>query len=344
MLKKIIKKILNEDFDWFDDVSDRPFNFQDFSIGDVCYVVKHPDPEYLEYTTQEACGDIDISSFSVGNRVTIIDIDKLLRGAVDCDASFNNYESDEVILTLLLRDEITGDLFWVSEEMVELSFYTPITESDETKWIDDIKTIKYRFFDVYVCDGHYIDDDGCADGYSIYLKLPEKDLIGIWSGGVDDVLEGGMISRFKDFLYKNKLIQPYEYDIIEHIQEISYDEFIEMTDGEYDEFGEYGYEVNESDDFEWLESVDGDSFKLSDLMVGDVVIPTCIKQEKFTVTNIYGSGVISDDNYFIQRSVEMTRLSSGGNTGVVFRSHTPIGDNCLFKLIHRKPENLNLKD
>ena len=97
-----------------------------------------------------------------------------------------------------------------------------------------------------------------------------------------------------------------------------------------------GGTINES---EWFEDVVKDSImlKVEELEMGDIVIPTCFKQEEFVVT---GKGTSVNLLHEPTHWVTLKR-NTKANTGGVFIEHdSEIGKTCRFELIHRE-ENLN---
>lgn len=97
-----------------------------------------------------------------------------------------------------------------------------------------------------------------------------------------------------------------------------------------------GGTINES---EWFEDVVKDpiTLKVEELEMGDIVIPTCFKQEEFVVT---GKGTSVKLLHEPTHWVTLKR-NTKANTGGVFMEHdTEMGKNCRFKLVHRE-ENLN---
>ena len=102
-----------------------------------------------------------------------------------------------------------------------------------------------------------------------------------------------------------------------------------------------GGTINES---EWFEDVVKDPImlKVEDLEMGDIVIPTCFKQEEFVVTS-KGTSVKMLHALRPQRSIHWVTLkrNTKENTGGVYIEHdSEIGKACRFELIHRE-ENLN---
>jgi hypothetical protein len=97
-----------------------------------------------------------------------------------------------------------------------------------------------------------------------------------------------------------------------------------------------GGTINES---EWFEDVVKDpiTLKVEELEMGDIVIPTCFKQEEFVVT---GKGTSVKLLHEPTHWVTLKR-NTKANTGGVFIEHdSEIGKACRFELIHRE-ENLN---
>jgi len=97
-----------------------------------------------------------------------------------------------------------------------------------------------------------------------------------------------------------------------------------------------GSTINES---EWFEDVVKDpiTLKVEELEMGDIVIPTCFKQEEFVVT---GKGTSVNLLHEPTHWVTLKR-NTKANTGGVFIEHdSEIGKTCRFELIHRE-ENLN---
>jgi hypothetical protein len=337
VLRKKIKTILKEEFDdsWINNIKGW-IEFEYLNPGDDVLITEFPHEDYvMSVMGGDFCsGKVN---FIVGGRYTVLDVDSLFRKDVDCSACWDyGYDCEEKVPSILLYDEETEDEFWFTEDMIRLTYYTNINES-EHEWIDNIKPFKYRFFDIYVCNDELTDTD-CNDGYSIYIKLPENEVSGIWDGYVvGSVVSGIRLNPFKDYLYKNGLIKPHEYDVIEFIQELDYEEFSMMTDDEIDEFGDYGYRIDENDEFNWLD--DDITFGLSELYVGDVVTPHCLKERKYMVMDS-----ITTDK--LQKVYELISFGDDGTVvaGVKMETDTGIGDNCRFTLHHRDPKNLNLKD
>jgi hypothetical protein len=90
--------------------------------------------------------------------------------------------------------------------------------------------------------------------------------------------------------------------------------------------------INES---EWFEDVVNDPImlKVEDLEMGDIVIPTCVKDGEYIVTS-KGTSLKSLDAP--THWVTLKRHTKA-NTGGIFIEHdTEIGKNCRFKLIHRE--------
>lgn len=96
----------------------------------------------------------------------------------------------------------------------------------------------------------------------------------------------------------------------------------------------FDYPINES---EWFEDVANEPIilKTEELEVGDVVIPTCFKEEEYIVTGKGTSVKLLDEPTHWVTLKRNTKTDTGG----VFLEHdTEMGKNCRFTLVHR--ENL----
>lgn len=94
-----------------------------------------------------------------------------------------------------------------------------------------------------------------------------------------------------------------------------------------------GGKINESE--EWFEDVISDPImlKVEDLEMGDIVIPTCVKEEEYIV-NGKGTSVklLHEPTHWVT-----LKRNTNVNTGGVFIEHdSEIGKNCRFKLVHRE--------
>ena len=96
----------------------------------------------------------------------------------------------------------------------------------------------------------------------------------------------------------------------------------------------FDYTINES---EWFEDVANEPIilKTEELEVGDVVIPTCFKEEEFIVT---GKGTSVKLLHEPTHWVTLKRNTKTDMGGVFLEHDTEMGRNCRFTLVHR--ENL----
>jgi hypothetical protein len=104
-------------------------------------------------------------------------------------------------------------------------------------------------------------------------------------------------------------------------------------------FKKYNLEIddllNESEDIEWYRDVVNEPImlKVEDLEMGDIVIPTCLKEGEYIV-NGKGTSVklLHEPTHWVT-----LKRNTTANTGGVFIEHdTETGKNCRFKLVHRE--------
>ena len=122
--------------------------------------------------------------------------------------------------------------------------------------------------------------------------------------------------------YQEEIIQPY-------MSEMDNTTFINGRDL-------IGYPINES---EWFEDVVKDPImlKVEDLEMGDIVIPTCVKEGEYIVISKGTSVRLLDAPTHWATLKRNVKTNTGG---VYFEHDTETGKNCRFELIHRE-ENIN---
>ena len=125
--------------------------------------------------------------------------------------------------------------------------------------------------------------------------------------------------------YQEEIIQPYMSEMDANL----YTAFINGRDL-------IGYPINES---EWFEDVVKDPImlKVEDLEMGDIVIPTCVKEGEYIVISKGTSVRLLDAPTHWATLKRNVKTNTGG---VYFEHDTETGKNCRFELIHRE-ENIN---
>jgi len=157
-----------------------------------------------------------------------------------------------------------------------------LNESNEFDWIEEIKPVHYKFFDVYFCDeieyNDWDEEECVGDGGSYYIKIPFEDYNKIYHNFKNfdqhyEVKPGNVVKWMLD----SDMIEHDAVDEIQNVDEITKEEFcrvigIDNPDicydtGQMDMFG--GVIREEVNDFGWIEE--------HPLTVGDLITGTLPK-------------------------------------------------------------------
>jgi hypothetical protein len=347
-------KPIKESEEWYDEVlNEKPLiRFDDLMVGDV---VTNIDPNKLD---------------NLGENDIYFHVDSFKEGTTYRNGYAE--KEDFAVISLMKKNPETGNYYGVSRETVNfpkgnnkpiwtLIYREGVVESineseDDFEWAKDIvSTPPLEFNDKEIMiDIQGLNTEELKRLYEIvspyisksdWFTTNEGEEV-IWKDNVKcfkDMLTNGS-GKFKtislhcgiednDYLplkgalcclkttYQEEIIQPYMSEMDANL----YTAFINGRDL-------IGYTINES---EWFEDVVKDPImlKVEDLEMGDIVIPTCIKEVEFIVIS-KGTSVklLHEPTHW----VTLKRNTKENKGGVYFEHDTELGRNCRFKLVHRE--------
>ena len=219
--------------------------------------------------------------------------------------SFLEFNGKEIMIDIQdLDEEELKKLYEIVSPYISKSDWFTTNEGEEVIWKDNVKCFKDML----------TNGSGKFKTISLHCGIEDNDYLPL----------KGALCCLKT-TYQEEIIQPYMSEMDANL----YTAFINGRDL-------IGYPINES---EWFEDVVKDPImlKVEDLEMGDIVIPTCVKEGEYIVISKGTSVRLLDAPTHWATLKRNVKTNTGG---VYFEHDTETGKNCRFELIHRE-ENIN---